>query len=1188
MAFDLSARITADASGLERAADQGAKAFDSLGASAKGAAAGAKALETATESTSRSTAALTDNSKSLAARQTEAMRAVKTVTTATAQQTIERNRAITTATQTAIAEQRLASATSQAERSAAAAALASLRLEKAQQSLSRANGDVTKSANAQQYAIRNVGQQFGDFGLQVAGGTSVARAFGQQAGQLGYALSEMGGRLGAVGKFLTGPWGIALTIGAAVLAPFVESLFKTGEAAKAAELGSTGLASAQSALGEIFDLTTGKLKKQNSELAAANELLRLNARLTAINLRSEALTERASSRKAFDDTGRVSITDRVRGALGSQAGLTGMILGATTGTDQGRTNAGNLNRVVGDLRAGRTTNEQVLRASERLDFTGTGVTREQFQKALLDDVSSQSKTAIADLIDKSLTDEKLVGALRRDGRTKKPPKPKSTAARDEFGRDAADRLATIREQFDTTPPVIANVNKQLRQLDDLIDDLGRRKPPNFQQLIDDANALKPLIENNLTKPFRDYLKAQDEQLAVQRLTSAGRVDEANALRVVQQLQAQMGPLTDQQKDSVLATVQAMRAQQRELDVLREKNAKYLEALGGIKGVVEDATQAFVRGDLGQIIKSPRKLLDAFQTLQGRALFDKLFGGLFRDLEDQVNGTSVVKDASDRMAEAVKSANSSIVSLGDAAANAAQRINGGASGAAGVSTGASLSSLLAQYKGAAGPGANGGYADDAGGTISVVGRYRRDPAAFFERALTGIGTKVAGAFTNPETAKKIGSAFGQYSGKALAGAAEGAAISGIARSLGVKLNGAGSSAGGALGGILGGIKGVTSALGPFGAALTPVLSVVGGLVGNLFTKVKTGSATLGNVGGASAITGTGGNSASLRASSSGLAGGVASNLDSIVSALGGSLGNFSVSIGERKGRFVVDRAGQGRVKTGGTGGVVDSYTTAEEAQAVALRDAILDGAVQGISAAMQAAIRQNSDVNKAVNEALGVKALESRLKGLNGTLAGIFDTEATSAKERLRLAKAYGLDVAAVERDNVQTRTKLIEDTLKSRIGGLSSFLDALKFGDLAEGSPVERLAALSKQIATVQADAEAGKDGAADQLANLLAQKVALSRDSFGTAGAQFSGDRAGAQSAAERVIEMERQRVNEAAGVTTAAQAATTAAVNETNDLIAIQNAKIDTLIATVASLGGVSGATPNYGSVLRTASSL
>jgi len=1249
MAFDLSARITADASGLERAADQGAKALDNLGASAKGAANTAKELESATESSAKASARLGENSRALAARQTEAMRAVSVTTSETVKQTAERSRAITAATRAAIAEQRLASATSQAERSAAAAALASLKLQEAQERVAGGSARLGaavaaggNSANAAQAAYKNLGYQLQDIGVQVASGTSFVRAFSQQSSQLFSALADIanvsatagggikqtgesadesgdqvkglgedvsgvaekvtntGSKFGKFASFLAGPWGAALTVAASLVAPLVAELFKAEEAAKAVELQSTGLGAAQSALGEIFDLTTGKLKKQNSELAASNELLRLNIRLTAINLRTEALQNKQDASDAFENVGSVSIKDRVKAGLGAPGGLAAQLIGAIGGSVQGRTNAENLSRVVADLQAGKTTREQVLSASQRLDFTGTGTNRQEFQKALLDDAAAESKTAIADLIDKSLNDKELAGALRRDGPTKKPPvrKAKSTAAVDEFGRDAADRLASLAEQFDTTPPVIANVNKQLRQLDDLIDDLGRRKPPNFQQLIDDANALKPLIENNLTKPFRDYLKAQDEQLTVQRLTSAGRIDEANALRVVQQLQAQMGPLTDQQKDSVLATVQAMRAQQRELDVLREKNAKYLEALGGIKGVVEDATQAFVRGDLGQLLKSPGKLLDAFQTLQGRKLFDSIFGDVFRELEDQVNGTSVVKDASERMADAVKVAADQTRATGEAVANfkppvddataalggftaalngAASAVTGG--GAAG---GGSLASLLAGYRGPTGPSAQSGI-DPGTGDIVVVGRRGGGSAggaltsgSLFERALSGIGSKVAGAFTNPENAKRIGASFGQYGGKAIAGAATGAATANIAaplvKALGLKTSNTGAAIGGALG----------SFGGPIGSAIGGVL---GSVVGGLFKRDKQASSTLNFADGIASAGAATGYGREAKNNANALGGGLADSLNQIAAQLGGGLGTANVSIGYRPGH----KAGAYRVDTTGRGKLtgVQAFDTQEEAQNAALRDAILDGAITGLSDAMQRAVRGSADVNKAVSEALGVKALETRLRGLNGTLAGIFDTEANSAKERLRLAKAYGLDVAAVERDNVEARTKLIEDTLKSRIGGLSSFLDALKFGDLAEGSPVERLAALSRQIATVQADAEAGKDGAADQLANLLAQKVALSRDSFGTAGGQYSGDRAGAQTAAERVIEMERQRVNEAAGVTTAAQAATTAAVNETNDLIAIQNAKIDTLINAVTSLGGFSGATPNYGSVLRTASS-
>jgi hypothetical protein len=44
----------------------------------------------------------------------------------------------------------------------------------------------------------------------------------------------MGGKMGAVGSFLAGPWGAAITIATMVLAPLIEGLFKTGDAAKKA------------------------------------------------------------------------------------------------------------------------------------------------------------------------------------------------------------------------------------------------------------------------------------------------------------------------------------------------------------------------------------------------------------------------------------------------------------------------------------------------------------------------------------------------------------------------------------------------------------------------------------------------------------------------------------------------------------------------------------------------------------------------------------------------------------------------------------------------------------------------------------------------------------------------------------------------------------------------------------------
>lgn len=1227
--FDLSARITADASGLVQAGAQGEAAYDGLEKAQRDAAAAARELEAATEGATKAQDEQTRSEKASTAAHDEAARASRRATQETLAETIARERAAKAAIDTAAAEARLANAQSAAERSAAAAALASLRLQQAQtrqsatttqldrdiaalraeldpageaqrqlaQNIDIANTALARGAitqdqynkrlhdlnstgklsadqlNRQSYAVRNLGQQFGDLGTQVALGGGFARAFASQAGQMGYALSEFGGRLGKVGAFLVGPWGIALTTAAVLAAPFIGSLFEAKKGAEQVEVASSALATAQGALGDIFDLTTGKLKGLNSELAASNELLRINARLTAINLRVEAAKNANSSRETFDKAGTIGLKGRVEGfgAGFAQGGMTGGVLGAITGSERGGQNVKNIRSVVAGIRSGAIKSEDALQAAEKVDFTGTGVDREQFLGAIRDRVAADANKEVAALIDKSLDQGTLSTGLRRTATPKKPPKPKSTAARDEFGRDTADKLAGLRESLSDTPSVVRQVNTQIRQLDDLIDDLARKKPPNFEKLIADAKALKPLVLDSLNKPFREYLKAQTESLAVGALTLQGRVDEAAALKTVQQLQATMRPLTDAQKAAVLATTEAMRAQARAIDDLRQRNAKYVEAVGGIKTVVEDATQAFVRGDLGQLLKSPGKLLDAFQTLQGRKIFDSLFGEAFRDLEDQANGTAVVKDASDRMAKAVDVANTSIVALGNAAQTTAQRLAGGggtgdgfalaqAALSSGKATSAGdLSTLLAGYKGPTGPGS------DAAGTSVITGR--RDPIV---SSLTKVGEKISGLFTNPDNAKKIGASIGTFAGKGLAGAATGSVVSGIGKALGIKMSSTGAQIGGAIGNFI-----------PIpGGSI--IGSIAGGLIGNLFGGSKpTGAAVLRNASDAATVSGKLGDAAGGTAKS------VQSGLQQIANALGAELGDFNVSIGKREDYFRVSSTGSSKVgdKHPGSAGLIYNGTDEGQAIAIAIRDAITDGGVKGLSAAVQQALASNSDIDKAVAEAVKVKNLETLIAGVGGSLKAQFTALDKEAAERVTLARKYGLDLLAVERINGEQRAALVDDALKSRIGSLSDFLDQLKFGGLAEGSASEKRNALLEKIKTVQADAEAGKDGAASQLAQLYTQLVTNSRSDFGTAGGEYTSDRTSSQTAVERVIAMETKRVNEAAGAqaTTDAVKSVAAGVDETNDLLAQMIAQQRATNGYLASGGYTGGGGVDYGVTAR-----
>lgn len=96
--------------------------------------------------------------------------------------------------------------------------------------------------DAQAKALRNhrqgtqqAGMQINDFVTSISTGASPIQAFNQQIGQIGYAMSMMGGKLGAVGSFLAGPWSVVVIGAAMVLGPLIEGLLNTGAAAEEAK-----------------------------------------------------------------------------------------------------------------------------------------------------------------------------------------------------------------------------------------------------------------------------------------------------------------------------------------------------------------------------------------------------------------------------------------------------------------------------------------------------------------------------------------------------------------------------------------------------------------------------------------------------------------------------------------------------------------------------------------------------------------------------------------------------------------------------------------------------------------------------------------------------------------------------------------------------------------------------------------
>ena len=806
----------------------------------------------------------------------------------------------------------------------------------------------------------------------------------------------------------------------------------------------------------------------------------------------------------------------------------------------------------------------------------------------------------------------------------------------EFGERAADKIGRINSTFADAPKLITRANDATKELEATIADLEKRKPPNYQELIAQARATQQVVQDGIVRPYNDYIEQQQESLRIGQLVLEGRGQEAEAQRIILSLEEKMGPLSQARKDAVVATVDALREQQRQIDIVAEKNEKYVRSLGGIKSTLEDATQAFVRGDLGQLLKAPGKLLDNFATLKGDQLFEGLFGDAFRDLKDQANGTSEVKDASAKMAAAVDKVaqqtgrtSDTLAVLEAAAKGAANALSGsnlptpdggpvaatvGAIGGSGSLAGifASVSGLIGGGGGVGTAGTRSGGPDlgfslvqdqskGLAGSLVQVGQAATTLDEAFQQIVKGDlfntliggggtqGTKAPGAksaetaFANvaEKLAKGVGindesaSKIGKGVGKIFNDVSTGTLAAGIGKSLGIKTSQTGGQIGGFLGGQLGGL------FGPVGKTLGPIVGgILGSVVGGLFKKSKTGSSALvlGTDGQLTSGAGTG-NDASSNTAASGLAGQIAGALNSVAQQLGGSLqATPNISVGLKNGKVHVNAVG-GQIGKKGSGDIGFGKDGEAAAATYAIQQAIAQGAVVGLSDAVQQALRSNSDVDKGLQEAIKVQNLETALGGVQGALDKAFKDYENQAKDRLRIARQYGLDVVATEKLNTEQRIALVDGLLKQRVGSLQSLLDDFRFGDLFEGDAQTRRANLLGQIEVTKGDVAKGTDGAADTLANLLRTLNSTSLDAFGTAGPEYAKDRADSMAAATQIIQAERARIEKAS----ADQATGTAALvkqneltNETNDLLASNNVALKAILAAFGSAGLGGGGGP------------
>jgi Prophage tail length tape measure protein len=1002
----------------------------------------------------------------------------------------------------------------------------------------------------------NLGRQIQDVTVQLQGGANIGTIIAQQGGQVADAVAQMGGRFAGFASFMAGPVGSVIIVVAGLLAnQLIPALFGAGEEADKAKDKQRSLTEVLADSASSWEQVTEAARDYAAQQAKTNETtlrtIELEASAIANRLNSAIATRKETQALLENAVARLRIDQARSQGPGQQAETASLTAAVTASQVEGLTarlaeNQANIDALVTAVGAVRVKAASAI-ATINADPT-------QKIKAGFEELRRQAKESgasigelTARLTELNRQEAAALEAQRKSGR--KGPDPAKAALREarqaqqriDFGADAAKQIATIKDQFSDLPTQVSKSNAALRDLDKIYRTITERKPPNLEALLADIADARAAIERDINKPFSEYMEKARQSLEIDRLLAQGKDDQAEALSVILSLERQQPPLSKEQLGTVLATVQAERDR---AIVLRDQRAIIQAQIGAVRdlrsALVDTVADAFKgRFSIERVLSS---IGNSYINITAQKIVEATFGNTLRELEQQASTLDPVAKAGEQMAEQFKSGGEAVRSFADVVDEARSRIAGSGSSVAAPAAGA--------------PAGPDEIVVTANRSPSVVG-----VGSLFTSAIFGLtrdlGIKlpdVLGLAMTRSLAK-----LEKNLPQVLAGAFTGASASRILLGDRGTAGTIGSSIGGVIGQKVGekflskGLESIASGLGSAAGPIGSILGgVLGGLIGGIFATRPRGSATVTQ----SNVTASG-NTDAVQSSLNTIGGQLQQSVQAIADRLGGVVGNYEVGFGQYKDYYQVSRTGSdpflgGTYYKNKSPNALYDGKDAAAALAAAISDAITDGAIQGISSRVAAALKSSSDIDKAVREAVKVQDLELALGGIGEELRRQFAQFEQQAKERLRIAGKYGFDVVAVEKRNAEDRLKLQEKLVKQQVGSLQQLIDELTAGSLFEGSAVDQRKALLDQIAKARADANAGVEGAADTLNQLLQQLNSVSKDAYGTTGG-FSNDRQLILDIARDTIAQANKRVVDAqAKASDPALTETNAQLNESNDQLA------------------------------------
>ena len=1005
-----------------------------------------------------------------------------------------------------------------------------------------ANNAAIRSQGALRNASVQAGQQLQDITVQLEAGTRASTVFSQQVPQLAFALSGLRESanatqrgIGQFATFLSGPWGAAIFAATAVLGPYVAKLFETEDAAGKAQSANASLAEQLDAAGDSYEKVIRAIEDYEAAQARASQTTLQAAQAASLAAKAN-LEEAESERKKLAaklDSALADLDTAERLAKfggGAELGALDADIRASSLLDQVKVNAAELEALQNELN--RTTfdlaEEQAKIQTDaaraiaegysfqRQELERLGLSEEEYRERLKANLEAEEQ-ALASLRTSrgSRSEEAISERLEREA-----------AKLRDFGANAAAQVRFIEERFVRVPLAVAQVNRSVADLDSLIGELSERKPPNFEALITQAEAVRAELSefgvvDGLRLALADIRVEGAQQLEQQALILTGRQDEAEVLRIMAGLQRQFGNEVENQRGAVEAIVDARSREREELEGIEEQLGAYRQATQSIRQELE-----------GLFSGEGADFERVFRRLQARISVEAIFGDALRQLDDTVqkeynqaverlsDGVIETEQALDRLVEALTGASGQI--RGSPTQKGAQRARAafnaefdrafGAVVTAGSNNQIVVQRLLKDVKdGVSGmsPQLYARLLGDALVTplvaqlpdqISVALRNTLGPAlgGLSAAGPAGAGIGLLEGLLGTGGLLKVGNDIAQSVSSAFEGLFTGTQTAAILTSLGVGHSSSGSALGGAVGSAA-----ASQFEGILGSVLGPIGALAGGFLADAFSGQARGSARIGAQGFGIGVVGFFGGNSEREQQSAQYANTAIETIERLAQLLGTSLNTAAgrVSIGIRDDNIRVDTAGRGFTKLRGNPEVFDFGNDAEAAVLFAVQDLINDGVIAGLTAAEENLIRSGRDIEQSLTDILSFRSVFDRLAGLDNPLKAEIDalnSEFQDLIDTFERASASSAQFAELERLYDLERARLVEGATDRVAGSLQGLIDDLTIGD--NGFSLRtRQANAQAQFDTLAARVAAGDASAFDDFEESARALLDIERQLFGS-----------------------------------------------------------------------------------------